>query len=243
MLAEKPAEAPPAEEPAAATEEDQSVAAETGPDQATEESQRESATDEPAADDPLAGDEQIPVVAAVVSADFDVEQLIESLADCERPNQVANTLEKSVNSDRQGAGELQAISRSIASSGLAPWLVEESHLWFAEQLFLKDEHDASAMELRAIRVPDEEQASRLLQRIERMFGDLADYPGIAAHCARLSLKVGDHQSALARAALLPAGNEDRVNLLKSIEQWINAQEEIAPDMLFALANGPAHAVR
>ncbi|MEZ5338633.1 MAG: hypothetical protein R3F46_10235 [bacterium] len=175
-------------------------------------------------------------VTAVVSADFDLERLIESLADCERPNQVGAVLEKHINADKQSVNELHAISHNINSSGLAPWLVEESHLWFAEQLFLQDDSSAAAMELRSIRVPDEEHASRLRQRVERMFGSLDGAPAIAAHVARLALRTGDYESALARATMLPEGEEDRQNLLKSIEQWINAQADIPPDMLFALAN-------
>lgn len=180
-----------------------------------------------------------PISAATVamdSGDFDTEGLIGELANCERPDQVSRMLEQQVQSDRLESTVLQAISRSIAASGLGPWLIEESHFWFAEQLFLKDAHDAAALELRSIRVPDEDQAKRLLDRIDRVFGDSEDLPVIGAHTVRLALKSGDCQAALARVALLPQDFEDRISLLKSIELWISSQEEISPELLFALAN-------
>ncbi|UNM07121.1 MAG: tetratricopeptide repeat protein [Planctomycetales bacterium] len=206
----------------------------SGLDAGTEVDEPESGDDTEEPQDGVAEDLQH--VAAVVSADFDIDHLIESLADCERPNQVSAVLDKQVNPDNQSVNELHAISRTIATSGLAPWLVEESHLWFAEQMYLKDDGTACAIELRSIRVPDEDHANRLRQRIERMFTDFDSHPEIAAHIARLSLKTGDYQAALARATSLPEGSEERRNLLKSIEQWINSQDEIPPEMLFSLAN-------
>ena len=177
-----------------------------------------------------------PVVLTMVSSKFDVENLIEGLADCERPDQVARTLEKFIPSDDHEPAELQAIARNISTSGLGPWLIEETHFWFAEQLFLKDAHQEAAAELRAIRVPDEAHAGRLLDRIDRVFGGTEDIPEIAAYAARLALRKGDCQTALARVAMLPQEFEERGSLLKSIELWISSKDDIAPELLFALAN-------
>ena len=143
-----------------------------------------------------------------------MDHLVNALADCERPDQVLAILDKHIPVDDQSEEDMQGISSLIASSGLGNWLIEESHIWFAEQLFLKDSLEAASRELMAIRIQDTDQASSLLKRIESLLGELVEEPAIAAHCARLALKSDDYQDALAKAALLPEGDENRITLLK-----------------------------